>query len=358
MSSKFEKLLLDRQYVQLVGSQLLRFGKTTSNCHMARCPACGDSKKSQTKRRLCFVEREQAIFIYCQNCNRSWNMDMFIHEFFPVMEELYKKELFKQMFEEPKKDLITVSNASIKLRDLSNQEDEVIEHQKGVDLFSLVDYMYPAIDMDKDSNEYKYLINRGFTDNELKYLFVTNDFKLLASKIDKNINLDKLKENDARLVIPFIDHETLEVYAIQGRSFNPKEVMRYITIKYSSDTKKIFTKEPLDNSKKIICVEGAIDSLFIDNSIAANDSNLLRADADIYVWDNEPRNETTVKKIEKAIKLGYNVCIWDFSPFGSVDINDMIKDYGFTRQELYDKILSCSCSGLMATYKLTQWKRI
>ena len=69
-------------------------------------------------------------------------MDMFIHEFFPVMEELYKKELFKQMFEEPKKDLITVSNASIKLRDLSNQEDEVIEHQKGVDLFSLVIFLF------------------------------------------------------------------------------------------------------------------------------------------------------------------------------------------------------------------------
>ena len=358
-NGKFERLIIDRQYVQLVGNQLLRFGKTTSNCHMARCPACGDSKKSESKRRLCFVEKDMAIFIYCQNCNLSWNMEMFIHEFFPEMEDLYKKELFKSMFGETKKDTISISKSRIKIRDLHESEaKEVDTTQTGVNIFDLIEYMYPAIDLNKDSNEYKYLAKRGFTYDELKYLFVTKDFKLLASKIDNKIDLSKLKENDTRLVIPFIDHDTNTVYAIQGRSFNPKEVQRYITIKYSDDTKKIFTKEHLNVNDDIICVEGALDSLFIDNSIAANDSNLLRADADIYVWDNEPMNATTIAKIEKAIKADKTVCIWDFSPSVSTDINDMIKNYGFTKDELRSKIIECSCKGLMATYRLSQWKRI
>lgn len=358
--SKFDKFLLDRQYVQIVGPRLERFGKTTNSCHMARCPACGDSKKSKTKRRLCFVEKDNTVFVYCQNCGRSWSMQMFIEEFFKDTYDEYFKELMRILYGEKKQDTIKVSKSRIQIRDLykSSSSLENNESHDGISLMEFVGFMNPISMSDENSDEVKYLKSRKFTNDQMQYLFVTDDFKSIASMLDKHGDHSKLLDNEKRIIIPFINFKTGNVYAIQGRSLDPNNKMRYITIKFSESTEKVYCKEPLNIDDEIICVEGPFDSLFIKNSIAACDSNLTRAKADIYVWDNEPYNRTTISKIEKAIKSGHRVCIWDFSPVGKVDINDLVKDYDFSPDEIRNKILSCTYSGLEAQYMLSKWKRV
>lgn len=354
--SKFDRFLVDRKYVQVVGPRLDRFGMTTKVCHQARCPACGDSKKSKTKRRLCFVENDNNVYIYCHNCNRSWTMKMFIDEFFPDVSDQYYKE-YVTASSEGKKDFVRIKKSGASVRNLLSKPTETKDvTEKSTSIFDLIDYMTPIIDTPKDSEEYQYLKKRGFTEEQMKYLFVTDDFKQLASVIDKHGDHSRMVDNDKRIVIPFINFKDSTVYAIQGRSLNPNTKMKYITIKESENTVKTFYKEPIDKSKTVYCVEGPIDSLFIDNSVAACDSNLTRADADVYIWDNEPCNKTTVDKIRKAVLDGKSVVVWDTSPTIKQDINDMVLS-GYTKQQITDIINENTYNGHMAYYKWSKWKR-
>ena len=171
--SKFDKFLLDRRYVQIVGSRLDRFGKTTNSCHMARCPACGDSKKSKTKRRLCFVEKDNTVFVYCQNCGRSWSMQMFIEEFFKDTYDEYFKELMKILYGEKKQDTIKVSKSKIQIRDLyKSSSSENNESHDGISLMEFIGFMNPISMSDENSSEVKYLKSRKFTNDQMQYLFV------------------------------------------------------------------------------------------------------------------------------------------------------------------------------------------
>ena len=50
----------------------------------------------------------------------------------------------------------------------------------------------------------------------------------------------------------------------------------------------------------------------------------LHFESIVVVYDNEPRNSETVRKIGKAIDKGFKVCIWP-QDLEHKDINDMIK---------------------------------
>ena len=46
----------------------------------------------------------------------------------------------------------------------------------------------------------------------------------------------------------------------------------------------------------------------------------------IIVYDNEPRSPETIKKIDKAITLGYKVCIWPDDILVK-DVNDRSEEH-------------------------------
>ena len=304
------------------------------------------------------MENDNNVYIYCHNCNRSWTMKMFIDEFFPDVSDQYYKE-YVTASSEGKKDFVRIKKSGASVRNLLSKPTETKKQdvtEKSTSIFDLIDYITPIIDTPKDSEEYQYLKKRGFTEEQMKYLFVTDDFKQLASIIDKHGDHSRMVDNDKRIVIPFINFKDSTVYAIQGRSLDPNTKMKYITIKESENTIKTFHKEPIDKSKTVYCVEGPIDSLFIDNSVAACDSNLTRADADVYIWDNEPCNKTTVDKIRKAVLDGKSVVVWDTSPTIKQDINDMVLS-GYTKQQIIDIINENTYNGHMAYYKWSKWKR-
>lgn len=61
---------------------------------------------------------------------------------------------------------------------------------------------------------------------------------------------------------------------VQGRSLIADHRLKYISVKTSDDIDKIYGKYELDTSKTTYCVEGPLDSLFIDNCVATCDANL------------------------------------------------------------------------------------
>ena len=106
--------------------------------------------------------------------------------------------------------------------------------------------------------------------------------------------LPKLENDSPRLVMPFIDKKG-NLFGFNARAFRDNE-LRYITIMIDEDMPKIFGLDTVNFSKKYYVIEGPIDSLFIDNSVAmagadGNAKGLENTENAVFVFDNEPRNK-------------------------------------------------------------------
>jgi hypothetical protein len=205
-----------------------------------------------------------------------------------------------------------------------------------------------------------YIHERKIPLREVSRLYYTETFKEWTNTIVKN-KFPNVEKDEGRLVIPFFD-KTGKMIAFQGRSLDPNNPVRYITIKVTEDECKLFGLEKMDESKPVYVVEGPIDSLFLDNAIAmagsdlANSCNLNSDTEFVIVMDNENRNKEIVNKIERFIKKGYSVCIWD-EKIQQKDINDMILS-GMRAEDVQTSIESNTFKGLQATLALNNWKRI
>jgi hypothetical protein len=125
---------------------------------------------------------------------------------------------------------------------------------------------------------------------------------------------------------------------------------------------KLFGLNKINKNEKIYVTEGPIDSLFLPNSIATADSNLMSAgnhisrDKLVLVFDNEPRNKDICKLMDKAIENHYAICIWP-EMIQEKDVNDMIIS-GFTKEELVDIIDKNTFVNLRAKMEFIQWKKV
>lgn len=234
--------------------------------------------------------------------------------------------------------------------------DEPSKEERTVVRDVLSQYCIRIDKLDRSHHARKYLESRKLTTEHLKRLYYTETFKKLSESISHQ-ELSERFPDEERIVIPFFseDGETLEM--IQGRSLDPKSSMRYISIKSDPGVDKIFGKNEIDPTQTVYCVEGPFDSLFVDNCVATCDSMLIRADADVYIYDNEPRNKEIVTLMEKTIELGKQVVIWPVAPMKKLDINDMIIG-GITTNELMTIIRENTFSGMKAKLKLFNWRKV
>mgnify|MGYP003302507840 FL=1 len=159
------------------------------------------------------------------------------------------------------------------------------------------------------------------------------------------------------MIIPFYDVDN-NVFAIQGRAFG-KEQPKYLTLKLQENKQKIFGLERVNLHKRLYVVEGPLDSLFLDNCIAAGGADLqLPAENKdvVFIFDNEPRNKEIIDRMYKLIDKDYMIVIW---PEGTKekDINEMIIK-GKTKEDLQKIISDNTYSGLSALTQLNSYKRI
>jgi hypothetical protein len=190
----------------------------------------------------------------------------------------------------------------------------------------------------------------------LKFKKWVNSF--YPDKFDK----DSLERDEPRLLIPLFDEQG-GMFGVQGRAFK-KDSVKYITIMLKEEMGRWYGLDTLNKNSTAYCVEGPIDSLFIDNGIASCGGdivselallNMPKEDI-VVVYDNEPRSVDTVKKIEKAIANEYPVCIWPDSVVEK-DINDMVL-VGYSPRTIRNMINDNTFTGLAATLRLSQWKKI
>jgi len=210
-------------------------------------------------------------------------------------------------------------------------------------------------DLNKKHAAREYLEKRLIPQDKLSSLFYTERFKTWINSKKPN-TFQSLQNDRPRIIIPLIDKDG-KWFGVQGRSLLPNSTMRYITIIFDEDKQKVFGLNNVNESEPIYIVEGPIDSLFLDNSVA-----MVGSDVDprtyswgnyIWVYDNEPRNRQIVERLAKSIDRGDKVVIWPQS-VTKKDINDMIL-VGLDPQKI---IQNNTYQGIQAKIKLTEWKRV
>ena len=193
--------------------------------------------------------------------------------------------------------------------------------------------------------------------NFLDKVFYAEDFKEWAMSVSE-IDYSNLGKKEPRMVIPFFDTEG-KLIAAQGRALGGHE-LRYITIKVSEESTKVYGLERWKSEDTTYIVEGPIDSMFLPNclAVAGGDLQSIKLDKEqcVLIFDNEPRNEHTVKKLMKAISDKWSVVVWPKRKKFK-DINDLIMS-GLSTDEILEMINKTTMNGLEADWGAREWRNV
>lgn len=338
---------IDLTYCGYISSRLEGYVLKTNSPFSAnfRCPFCGDSQKSKFKKRGWLLEKNGKIIFYCHNCNESKpSLLSFLKS---LDHQLYSDYIFALKADHMSSGLVQPPAPELKVQ-------KYTANLKGVIKVSSLPTTHPVK---------KYLDKRMIPSDKHYKLYYSPKFKHWINSIIpdkfKMINEDGTDiPDEPRLVIPFID-EKGKIFGLSARSFKP-DGLRYITIMFDESKPKLFGLDTLDYTKSFNVVEGPIDSLFLDNTIAMAGTD-IRIDKipqlsnATFILDNEPRNVEVCKKIENLIDKNCKIVIWP-SDIKEKDINLMILA-GKTKQQLQEIIKQRTFSGLSAKLEFQQWRK-
>lgn len=341
---------IDYKYLGLLSPKLPLFKRKHDGTYNCRCVLCGDSKTDKRKARGFILTRGDQTTYYCHNCHASLSLANFIKEVDPSLHEEYQREKISEKYSSKQ------IGITAQTRDISKVVFPKYLREaafKKLTKVSSLRYDHPVK---------KYIESRKIPSKHHHKLFLCSKFKQWVNTIVPNkFSEESLEKDEPRLIIPFIDMDG-SLIGFTGRAIGESKI-RYITIHVDINKPLIFGLDGVNKQEKIYVTEGPLDSLFLPNAIAMGSSNNLNGikmfhddpKKFIIVHDNEPKNKDICSVVEKAIELGYNVCIWP-STLVYKDINDMV--LSGTKPEDVKMIIDCNTySGLEAKLRLTDWKR-
>jgi DNA-directed RNA polymerase subunit RPC12/RpoP len=324
---------IDEKYINLYSPRLEKFAKKKNGLYNFRCPYCGDSKRNRNRARGFFF-RMKADYVYkCHNCGVGRSLANFLKDHDVILHDEYVMERFKNG--------ITGKGTNTPTPKLEFEKPKFKTNiLSGLDKLEELNSSHPAVE---------YLNSRRVP---LKGLYYTDTFKQWTNT--HKHTFDSVDIDEPRIIIPLIDDG--EVFGFQGRSLNPKTKLRYITIMMDDSKPKVFGLNRIDTNEIVYVTEGPFDSYFLNNAIAmcGSDVNLSSYDYRfVYTYDNEPRSREIVNKIASTIKAGHKVVIFPKS-IKEKDLNDM----ALAGHDVQSLVKSNTYSGLEATLKMNEWKKV
>ena len=315
-----------------------------------RCNVCGDSLKSKLKTRGNFylIRKDDKFNFKCYNCGESMSFKRYLKTYFPHYWNDFRLDLYK--------DSATVHRViSDELSSISNKSTVVSEQ---VPLVNTDDLLVSLNELPADHIAIKYCTSRKIPPATFSKLYYAEDYSKWVKSFP-GIPENHRYPNDPRLVMLMKDR-TGKIFGAQGRALK-ESTIRYSTVKFDPDTPKLFGLESIRDEYPMFVLEGIIDSLFVPNSLAicGGDVGTSMGDVDvtkcIFVFDNEPRNSDTVKRMLQVADMGAAVVVW---PIDSKlkDVNQMILD-GMSKADILRCIMSNNYKGKIATMKIKQWKK-
>ena len=334
-------LYTDQKYVGLISPRLELFKQVRQNLWNSRCPICGDSQKNRSKKRLYIYAKKQDLFVKCHNCGFGSNLGNFIKQLDPHLHGQYVMERYSQG---------QTGRGKTKEPEFHFEKPKFKPKPTTIDL--------PSIgELDEEHFARKYFESRKLPETFKDKVYFAEDFKKWAEDISE-IDYSNLGKDEPRMVIPFFDVEG-KLIAAQGRALGKSE-LRYITVKVEEKYFKIYGLDRWNPEDTTYIVEGPIDSMFLPNclAVAGGDLQTIKMDKErcVLIFDNEPRNEHTVKKLMKAIDDGWSVVIWS-KERKFKDINDLIMS-GLSTDEILDIINTRTMKGLEADWAAREWRNV
>lgn len=332
-------LLIDTKFVSLVSSKLERFQRKSQYLWNFRCPVCGDSHKNKMKARGYIYRQKSNLFFTCHNCGTSISFGNFLKSIDKSLYREYQMERFKNE-----------SSGNVAKPDFSLAATKPLFDKKPkIDL--------PTIESLADDHSAKmFVAKRKIPKDRWNDLFYANDFQHFVKTLIPDYEKTLIAE-EPRIIIPFYD-ENKVLLGFQGRALSNTSI-RYITVKLTEDSQKVYGLDRLDKTKRIYVVEGPIDSMFLNNAIAAMDASLYSVVLSlgnydyVFVFDNEPRNAEVCKQMKKTIDMGKNICIWPKN-ISEKDVNDMVLA-GHSVQSIID---TNTFNNHRAMLEFAAWKKV
>jgi hypothetical protein len=280
------------------------------------------------------------LFFTCHNCGTSLSVGNFLKAIDPPLYREYQLERYK-----------SESSGNVAKPDFSMAKIKPV--------FSVSPINLPTIaSLPEEHAAKQYLVKRKIPRDRMNDIYYADNFEAFVKDIHPNYNKTLYKEQ--RIIFPFYD-EKKTLLGFQGRAVGESKI-KYITIKLDDDNKKVFGLDRVDFSKKVYVVEGPIDSMFLQNSLATMDASLynislLLGNHDyVFIHDNEPRNAAIVKHMAKTISHGKNIFIWP-QDIVSKDINDYILT-GATPSEIQSIIDNNTFNDLRAKLEFDRWRKV
>lgn len=309
-----------------------------------RCPICGDSAKSQTKRRAYFYEDVDGLRFKCHNCSEmsGWSLGAWLSKFDPSMQREYNMMVFKE------------SGGSLKRSEeewrppKATRTESVVKSAKRLPE-KLLEHSTALSELPTDHFAKKYASERLIPSWGMDLMTYVDDYRKFIEGIGiTDEELLKRAPNDERIIIPLLS-ETYQLLGVQGRALRKDAFLRYATNKLDPTFPKVFGLHRLNKKKPILVVEGPIDSMFLPNCVATADSNLLSfSNGSIYIPDNQYRNLQICNIVDKIIASGKPICLFPKELEQYKDINDMVQKGGISSNDLCKIILGNTHSGLKA----------
>lgn len=313
-----ESLAIENQ-VRLIMNAYFPESNETDEKYNFRCNVCGDSQKNKNKKRG-YILKNKWVY-YCHNCNVSLPVKKWIKDYYPSNYRMLIQAILTS-----DKTVVATKKPVVDKKKIQHAERENAKHfvpiLKGKDkLFDI------AIQFCED---------RMIPEDIWKTWFVA------TGGAYKN-----------RVIIPFFDNKG-NIYFYQGRSLYKWMSPKYLA-RYGNKLNATYNYYNVDEGKPVICLEGAIDSMFVNNSIAV--SGLRVGDKSLsgkyFLLDNDGPGKSKSKKL---LEKGETVFIWkkylqeNYFEKAPKDINEIItqtqRSTKFTIEELdryftnsvYDKV--------------------
>ena len=331
-------LAVDTKYISLSSSQLDKFSRKNSYLYNFRCPYCGDSKKNPNKARGFFYRRKDGMYYKCHNCGKGTTVNNFLKDLNPSLHRQYTLEKFSGGSRNP------------------NYDKPDLKFEQPKFKTSISKLATPVGELDNEHVARLYLKSRKIPDDKIFYW--TDCFGKFVDDIVPG-KYPSLNPDEGRLVIPFFS-EDKDLMMLQGRSLSSTvHNMRYISIKVIDESPKIFGLDRINRKELIRVVEGPFDSLFLDNCLAMAGGDFdglvetVKPDKCIVIYDNEPRNSDTIRRMTKMIDLDYELFFWP-DTIKEKDINEYVLNGNTDFTELINKN---TYKGLGAKMKLSSWRK-
>lgn len=330
-------LFVDSTYIGMMGSRLTLFRRQKQNLYNFRCPICGDSTKNQFKARGYFYQNDSGdgYNFVCHNCGASQTLYTFIKLLFPEYLKSYSFEKF-----------VSTGTRSI-------QTEEAIPFKK---LEAADDLVLPVDMLPRNHPAVSYLLDkRKLPVSLLEKFFYVESYSSWLKETTKNEDMNM--KDHPRILIPYVDDHD-RIYRYIARSLDPAFAPKYLYTDVDEGS-PFYNWYSIDRSRKVLVVEGAIDSMLLPNSIAIGNAKYSRSDlcslADyVIISDNEPRNYHVVRSLGKAIDAGHPVFIWP--DYYGKDINESVIN-GTSIDDIVRMVNDNTFSGIRAKMKFDRWRK-